>query len=90
MAELLYGTRLRDDKPSLMAAVRAFLARISVYPWDDEAGPCADSRRCQALYGVQKLLPHDCGPCRVASHDMVTRDAAIRNLKIEGLKIVSW
>jgi hypothetical protein len=87
MAELLYGTRLRDDKPSLMAAVRAFLARISVYPWDDEAGPCADSRRCQALYGVHKLLPHDCAPCRMT---MVTRDAAIRNLKSEGLKIVSW
>jgi predicted nucleic acid-binding protein len=27
MAELLYGARLRDDKPSIMAAVRAFLAR---------------------------------------------------------------
>ena len=29
MAELLYGARLREDNPSIMAAVRAFLARIS-------------------------------------------------------------
>jgi hypothetical protein len=26
MAELLYGARLREDNPSIMAAVRAFLA----------------------------------------------------------------
>src|SRR5689334_9182993 len=37
MAELLYGARLRDDKPSVMAAVRTFLTRISVHPWDDAA-----------------------------------------------------
>jgi hypothetical protein len=28
MAELLYGARLRDDNPSVMASVRAFLTRI--------------------------------------------------------------
>jgi tRNA(fMet)-specific endonuclease VapC len=37
MAELLYGARLREDNPSVMAAVRAFLARVSVYPWDEAA-----------------------------------------------------
>jgi predicted nucleic acid-binding protein len=37
MAELLYGARLREDNPSIMAAVRAFLARISVHPWDEAA-----------------------------------------------------
>jgi len=37
MAELIYGARLREDNPSVMGAVRAFLARISVHPWDEEA-----------------------------------------------------
>jgi hypothetical protein len=37
MAELLYGARLREDNPSVMAAVRAFLTRILVHAWDEEA-----------------------------------------------------
>src|SRR4029079_18525997 len=37
MAELLYGARLREDKPSVMAAVRAFFSRIAVHPWDEAA-----------------------------------------------------
>jgi predicted nucleic acid-binding protein len=37
MAELLYGARLREDKPSVMAAVRAFLTRVAVHPWDEAA-----------------------------------------------------
>ena len=36
MAELLYGARLREDNPSFMGAVRAFLTRISVHPWDED------------------------------------------------------
>ena len=28
MAELVYGARLREENPSVMSAVRAFLARI--------------------------------------------------------------
>ena len=36
-AELLYGARLRTDKHAIMAAVRAFLARVSVHAWDDDA-----------------------------------------------------
>ena len=30
-SELLFGARLRDDKPAVMAAVRAFLARVTVH-----------------------------------------------------------
>ena len=33
MAELLYGARLREDNPSVMSAVRAFLARILIHAW---------------------------------------------------------
>jgi predicted nucleic acid-binding protein len=31
----LYGTRLREDSRSVMAAVRTFLMRVLVHPWDE-------------------------------------------------------
>jgi hypothetical protein len=37
MVELVYGARLREDNPSVMSAVRAFLARILIHPWDEAA-----------------------------------------------------
>jgi predicted nucleic acid-binding protein len=37
MAELVYGARLREDNPSVMSAVRVFLARILIHPWDEPA-----------------------------------------------------
>ena len=93
MAELLYGARLREDNPSIMAAVRAFLARISVHPWDEVAAEaharirvCA--RRLGRSAGAFDIM--------IAAHaeaigaTLVTNDAAIKNLKIEGLKLVSW
>ncbi len=44
MAELLYGARLRDDSPYVMAAARAFLARIPIELWNAEAAEaCPDS-----------------------------------------------
>ena len=58
MAELLYGARLREDNPSVMAAVRAFLTRISVHAWDEGAAE-AHARFVSmpsALGGVQEHL----------------------------------
>ena len=37
MVELLYGARLREDNPSVMSVVRAFLARILIHAWDETA-----------------------------------------------------
>lgn len=93
MAELVYGARLRDDNPSLMSAVRAFIARISVHPWDEEAAEAharirAGAKRVGRSAGAFDLM--------IAAHaealrmTLVTGDAAIKNLRIEGLKIVSW
>ena len=82
MAELLYGARLREDNPSVMGAVRAFLARISVHPWDEDAA------EAHARAGAFDIM--------IAAHaealgvTLVTSDAAVKNLKIDGLKIVSW
>ena len=93
MAELLYGARLREDNPSIMAAVRAFLARISVHPWDEAAAEAharirVGARRLGRSAGAFDIM--------IAAHaeaigaTLVTNDVAIKNLKIEGLKIVSW
>jgi tRNA(fMet)-specific endonuclease VapC len=93
MAELLYGARLREDNPSIMAAVRAFLARISVHPWDEAAAEAHARIRVSA-----KRLGRSAGAfdVMIAAHaealgaTLVTNDVAVRNLKIEGLRIVSW
>jgi tRNA(fMet)-specific endonuclease VapC len=93
MAELLYGARLRVDNPSVMAAVRAFLARISVQPWDEEVAEAHARIRIGA-----KRLGRSAGTfdIMIAAHavaldtTLVTSDAALKNLKIDGLKIVAW
>ena len=93
MAELLYGARLREDNTSIMAAVRAFLARISVHPWDEAAAEAHARIRVWA-----KRLGRSAGvfDIMIAAHaeaigaTLVTSDVAVKNLKIEGLKIVSW
>ena len=93
MAELLYGARLREDNPSIMAAVRAFLARVSVHPWDEAAAEAHARIRVCA-----KRLGRSAGAfdVMIAAHaealgaTLVTNNVAVRNLKIEGLKIVSW
>ena len=93
MAELLYGARLREDNTSIMAAVRAFLARISVRPWDEAAAEAHARIRVSA-----KRLGRSAGvfDIMIAAHaeaigaTLVTSDVALKNLKIGGLKIVSW
>ena len=93
MAEPLYGARLREDNPSVMAAVRAFLARITVHPWAKEAAEAHARIRTAA-----KRLGRSAGAfdVMIAAHaealgmTLVTRDVAVKNLRIEALKIVSW
>jgi len=93
MAELLYGARLREDSASIMTALRAFLMRISVHPWDEAAAEAharirAGAKRLGRSAGAFDLM--------IAAHaealrmTLVTSDMAVKNLKIEGLKIVSW
>ena len=93
MAELLYGARLREDNPSIMAAVRAFLARIPVHPWDEEAAEAHARIRVGASRRGRSAGAFD---IMIAAHaealgmTLVTSDMAVKNLKIDGLKIVSW
>ena len=93
MAELLYGARLRENKPSVMAAVRAFLTRIAVHPWDEAAAEAHARIRVTA-----KRLGRGAGAfdIMIAAHaealgaTLVTRDVAIKNLEIDGLRIIGW
>jgi tRNA(fMet)-specific endonuclease VapC len=93
MAELVYGARLREGNPSVMSAVRVFLARISILPWDEAAAEAHARVRILA-----KRLGRSAGAfdIMIAAHadalgaTLVTNDAAIKNLAIAGLKIVSW
>ncbi|MGC2461271.1 MAG: PIN domain-containing protein, partial [Steroidobacteraceae bacterium] len=93
MAELLYGARLREDNPCVMAAVRAFLARISVHPWDEEAAEAharirVDAKRLGRSAGAFDIMI--AAHAEVLGVTLVTSDAAVKHLKIDGLKIVSW
>jgi len=93
MAELLYGARLQEDNPSLMAALRAFLARIFVHPWDEEAAEAHARIRVGAKRRGRSAGAFDimiAAHAEVLGMTLVTSDMAVKNLNIDGLKIVSW
>ena len=93
MAELLYGARLREDNPSVMSAVRAFLARILIHAWDDAAAEALARLRIHAKRQGRSAGIFD---IMIAAHadalgaTLVTNNAAIKNLAVDGLKIISW
>jgi tRNA(fMet)-specific endonuclease VapC len=93
MAELVYGARLREHNPSIMSAVRAFLARVLIHAWDETAAEAHARIRIVAKRRGRNAGAFD---IMIAAHadalgaTLVTNDAAIRNLEIEGLRIVSW
>ena len=93
MAELLYGARLREDNPSVMSTVRAFFARILIHAWDDAAAEAHARIRIHAKRQGRSAGMFD---VMIAAHadalgaTLVTNDAAIKNLAIDGLKISSW
>ncbi len=92
-SELLYGARLRNDKPATMAAVRAFLARVNVHAWDCDAAEIHAQMRADI-----KSLGRSAGAfdLMIAAHalalgqTLVTSDKAISNLKVNGLKMANW
>ena len=92
-SELLFGAQLRADKPVIMAAVRAFLARVTIYPWDDQAAEFHAQIRAIAKAKGRSAVTFDlmiAAHARALGSTLVTSDKAIGNLKIEGLKLVSW
>lgn len=92
-SELLYGARLRPDKPALMVAVRAFLARVDVYAWDASAAEHHAEIRAVARARGRAAGAFDlmiAAHARALGATLVTSDKAIAKLGIEGLTMTDW
>ena len=92
-SELLYGARLRADNPALMTAVRAFLARVTVHPWDDDAAEQHALIRATAKAQGRSAGVFDimiAAHARALGATLVTSDAAIAKLGVDGLQVVNW
>jgi tRNA(fMet)-specific endonuclease VapC len=92
-SELLYGARLRPESPAIMAAVRAFLARVTVHAWDEAAAEHHAEIRAAAKAAGRSAGTFDlmiAAHARALGAALVTSDKAIAALKVEGLKVVSW
>jgi tRNA(fMet)-specific endonuclease VapC len=92
-SELLYGARLHADKPDVMAAVRSFLIRVTVHPWDGDAAELhaklrADVKAAGRSAGAFDLMI--AAHARALGHTLVTSDKAIANLKVDGLRLANW
>lgn len=92
-SELLFGARRRSDKPALMAAVRAFLARVDVYSWDAAAAEHHAEIRAAARAKGRAAGAFDlmiAAHARAVGARLVSSDKAIAKLGIEGLPVVDW
>jgi tRNA(fMet)-specific endonuclease VapC len=92
-SELLDGARLRPDTPAIMTAVRAFLARITVEPWDADAAEQHALVRATAKAQGRSAGVFDimiAAHARALGATLVTSDAAIGNLAVDGLVVVDW
>ena len=92
-SELLYGAHLRADKPAIMAAVQAFLVRVTVQPWNEDAAEHHADIRAKAKAKGRSAGAFDlmiAAHARALGAMLVTCDKAIGNLQIERLNVVSW
>jgi tRNA(fMet)-specific endonuclease VapC len=92
-AKLLFGARLRTDTPAIMTAVRGFLARVTVYPWDDDAAEQHALIRATAKAQGRSAGVFDimiAAHARALGATLVTSDAAIGHLGVAGLQVVDW
>lgn len=92
-SELLFGARLRPESPSLMAAVRAFLARVTVHAWEEAAAEHHAEVRAAAKLSGRAAGTFDlmiAAHARALNITLATSDQAIGKLGIAGLHIVDW
>ena len=92
-SELLYGARLRADKPALMATVRAFIVRVTVHPWDLDAAEQHALIRATAKAQGRSAGVFDimiAAHARALGATLVTSDTAIAMLGVDGLQVVDW
>ncbi len=92
-SELLFGARLRPESPALMAAVRAFLARVTVHAFDEAAAEHHAEIRAAVRSKGRAAGTFDlmiAAHARAFGATLATSDRAIANLGIEGLHVVDW
>ncbi len=92
-AELLYGARLRSASPAIMTAVCAFLERVNVHVWDENAAEHHAEIRVAARAAGRSAGAFDMmitAHARSLGVTLVTSDKAIVSLGVEGLVIESW
>ncbi|WP_291770915.1 type II toxin-antitoxin system VapC family toxin [Castellaniella sp.] len=89
--ELLFGLAKRPAAKQLHLAVREFLRRVEVLPWDGAAAECYGSARANLAKSGKILGPLD---LLIVAHAaslgavLVTNDQAIRQMA--GLPIEDW
>ena len=92
-SELLFGAHLRLDRPAIMAAVRGFLARMTVHPWDIDVAEVHARLRATAKTSGRSAGAFDlmiAAHARALGVTLVTSDKAIKSLQVDGLKIADW
>ncbi len=90
-SELLSGARHRPESPALMAAVRAFLARVTVHAFDETAAEHHAEIRAAVRSKGRAAGTFDlmiAAHARALSATLATSDRAVSNLGIEGLRVV--
>ena len=90
-AELLYGVARKSGATGLQTAVREFLMRVDVLPWDSEAGAC---------YGVLRAALEAAGTplgnldTLIAAHALAANAVLVTNDKafaqVTGLALENW
>lgn len=93
LAELLFGSRLRPEKPALMSAVRAFVARVTVHAWDDAAAEHHADLRAAVRAAGRSAGAYDfmiAAHARALGATLVTSDKAISGLGVSGLSLADW
>ena len=76
-----------------MAAVRALLARVTVLVWDEDAAEQHALIRANAKTQGRSAGVFDimiAAHARALGATLVTSDAAIGNLGVDGLQVVDW
>ena len=92
-SELLFGAHLKADAPAIMVAVRDFLARVTVEPWDENAAEHHAAIRAKAQARGRSAGAFDimiAAHARALGVTLVTGDKAIVNLQIDQLVVAAW
>lgn len=89
--ELLFGLAKRPDAKQLHLAVREFLKRVNVLPWESAAAECYGTIRAMLTVRGRTLAPLD---LLIAAHALSVGATLVSNdqafLLVAGLRLEDW